>query len=144
MKWLQLPVVLVIDGILDKPVSAAALVHGFQTFDPALTLAGVIFNKVAGTAHYRLLRDAVMSGTAAVPLGYLPRDERIRIPERYLGLFTAGEDLLPDAMFELLGELTEKTIDLDELLESAASFPAPAKGIPHLDANNNTRWCGTR
>ncbi len=30
---------------------------------------------------------------------------------------------LPDTMFELLGELTEKSIELDELLESAASFP---------------------
>jgi cobyrinic acid a,c-diamide synthase len=127
-KRLQLPVVFVVDAS-SIARSVAALVHGFETFDPALQFAGVIFNKVAGVAHYRLLRDAVTSGTATVPLGYLPRDGRIRIPERYLGLFTAGEDLLPDAMFELLGALAEKTIDLDKLLESAASFRAPAKGV---------------
>jgi cobyrinic acid a,c-diamide synthase len=127
-KRLQLPVVLVVDAS-SMARSAAALVHGFETFDPALKVAGVIFNKVAGTTHYRLLRDALTSGTAAVPLGYLPRDERIRIPERYLGLFTAGEDLLPDTMFELLCELTEKSIDLDKLLDSAASFPASVKKV---------------
>jgi cobyrinic acid a,c-diamide synthase len=61
----------------------------------------------------------------AVPLGYLPRDERIHIPERYLGLVTAGENLLPDSMLSLLGELAESHIDLDQLLACATSSPAP-------------------
>jgi cobyrinic acid a,c-diamide synthase len=127
-KWLQLPVVLVVDAS-SIARSAAALVHGFETFDPALKVAGVIFNKIAGPAHYRLLRDALTSGTVALPLGYFPRDERIRIPERYLGLFTAGEDLLPDAMFDLLGELAEQSIDLDKLIELSSSFPVAVNDV---------------
>ena len=62
---------------------------------------------------------------ALLPLGYLPRDERIQIPERYLGLFTAGEDLLPDSNLAVLAEIAEGHIDLEKLLESAASFAAP-------------------
>ena len=130
-KWLRLPVVLVVDAS-SIARSVAALVHGFETFDPALNVVGVIFNKVAGAAHYRLLRDALASVTAAIPLGHLPRDERIRIPERYLGLFTAGEELLPATMFRLLSELTETNIELDKLLQCASSFRASEKTV-HIE-----------
>jgi cobyrinic acid a,c-diamide synthase len=121
-KWLGLPVILVVDAS-SIARSAAALVHGFETFDPALKLGGVIFNKVAGPAHYRLLKDAVTASTDAVPLGYLPDDERIRIPERYLGLITTQENPWPELLISLLGELAEETIDLYKLLECAASVP---------------------
>ncbi|HEX9408871.1 MAG TPA: AAA family ATPase, partial [Methylomirabilota bacterium] len=46
-KWLGAPVALVLDaGALAR--SAAAVVLGFERFDPALALAGVIFNRVGG------------------------------------------------------------------------------------------------
>ena len=141
-KWLGLPVILVVDASAIAR-SAAALVHGFQTFDPALKLVGVIFNRVGGPAHYRLLQDALTTNTNAVPLGYLPRDERIHIPERYLGLFTAGEDLLPDSSLSILGELAENSIDLDKLLECAASIPAAPNDARNWNArsalNNSIR-----
>jgi len=124
-KWLQLPVILVVDASA-MARSAAALVRGFESFDPALKVAGVIFNNAGGAAHYQMLSDAVTMSANAVPLGYLPRDERIHIPERYLGLVTAGENLLPDSMLSLLGELAECHIDLDHLLECATSIPAAA------------------
>ena len=121
-KWLRLPVILIVDAF-SVARSAAALVHGFQTFDPEVQVAGVIFNRVGGPAHYRLLKDALATSTTAAPLGYLPHDERIQIPERYLGLFTAGEELLPDSALSLLDELAENSIDLDKLLECAISIP---------------------
>lgn len=141
-KWLGLPVILVVDASAIAR-SAAALVHGFETFDPAVKVVGVIFNRVGGPAHYQLLKDALTSSTSAVPLGYLASDERIRIPERYLGLITAGETLLPDSMLSLLGELAEESIDLDKLLECANSVPSlrqaaltpdaePAPAVPSM------------
>jgi cobyrinic acid a,c-diamide synthase len=132
-KWLGLPVILVVDASAIAR-SAAALVHGFETFDPAVKVAAVIFNKVGGVGHYQLLKDALTSGTRAVPLGYLSSDERIRIPERYLGLITAGEKLLPDSALSLLGQLAEGSIDLDKLLECATSVPAPRQAAPAPDA----------
>ncbi|HXW16498.1 MAG TPA: cobyrinate a,c-diamide synthase [Terriglobia bacterium] len=123
VKLLGLPVVLVVDAS-SVARSVAALVHGFETFDPEVKLLGVIFNKVAGPTHYALLRDAVESACGAAPLGYLPRDQRIQIPERYLGLFTAGEDLLPDSNWSLLAGIAEEHINLEKLLGSAASFDA--------------------
>jgi cobyrinic acid a,c-diamide synthase len=132
-KWLGLPVILVVDASAIAR-SAAALVHGFETFDPAVKVAGVIFNRVGGPGHYRLLKDALTSGTTAVPLGYLSSDERIRIPERYLGLITAGEQLLPDSALSLLGQLAEDSIDLHKLLECGDSVPALRQAAPAPDA----------
>jgi cobyrinic acid a,c-diamide synthase len=125
-KWLGLPVILIVDAF-SMARSAAALVHGFEAFDPAVKIEGVIFNRVGGAAHYRMLKDALTTNTNAVPLGYLPGDERIRIPERYLGLVTAGENSLPDPMISLLCELAEHNIDLDELLERVTSIAVRPK-----------------
>jgi len=70
--------------------SAAALVHGFRTFDPDVQIAGVIFNRVGSDGHEQLLREAVAA--LGVPaLGALRRDERIGAPERHLGLVPAAE-----------------------------------------------------
>lgn len=134
-KLLHLPVVLVVDAS-SVARSVAALVHGFETFDSELKLAGVIFNKVAGQAHYRLLRDALTGGCQAAVLGYLPHDQRVHIPERYLGLFTAGEDLLPGSVLALLAELTENHINLEKLLECTSSFRAPVKDFDTTAGNN--------
>jgi cobyrinic acid a,c-diamide synthase len=137
-KMLDLPVVLVVDAS-SVARSVAALVHGFETFDPEVKIRGVIFNKVAGRTHYALLRDAVESACRTAPLGYLPRDQRIQIPERYLGLFTAGEDLLPDSNLALLAEIAEGHIDLEKLLESAASFGAPSSTGHSAPASSRVR-----
>jgi cobyrinic acid a,c-diamide synthase len=137
-KLLGLPIVLVVDAS-SVARSVAALVHGFETFDPQVKMFGVIFNKVAGSTHYALLREAVESACGAVPLGYLPRDPRIEIPERYLGLFTAGEDLLPDSSLAVLAGIVEEHIDLDKLLTCAASIVAPSTAEPPAPKIPNVR-----
>jgi cobyrinic acid a,c-diamide synthase len=57
-KWLQAPVLLVVDASA-MARSAAALIRGFEEFDPALNLAGVLFNRVGGKTHVDLLSEAV-------------------------------------------------------------------------------------
>jgi cobyrinic acid a,c-diamide synthase len=127
--WLGLPVILVVDASAIAR-SAAALVHGFSTFDPALEVAGVIFNRVAGPSHYRLLEDALAGGTRVRALGYLPRRSDIEIPERHLGLVTAHEDAAPTSKLNLLADLAEQTIDLNGLLEAARATSAETADVP--------------
>src|SRR5215510_12945957 len=55
-KWLNLPVILVIDARA-MARSAAAVVQGFLTFDPEVQIAGIIFNRVSGPRHYQILKD---------------------------------------------------------------------------------------
>ncbi len=134
---LNLPIVLVVDASR-MAASAAALVHGFATFDPTVRLAGVIFNQVGGDTHYGLLKDAVERTGPVTSLGYLPQDDRLRIPERYLGLVTAGEDILAEDAVAYLAALVERHIDIERLLDVAAvvapgvgNFPTVA---PHATA----------
>jgi cobyrinic acid a,c-diamide synthase len=57
-KQLGCPVILLVDG---KAVSTsiAATVMGFQHFDPALNIAGVIVNRVNSDTHFQLLKSAI-------------------------------------------------------------------------------------
>jgi cobyrinic acid a,c-diamide synthase len=114
-KLLGLPVLLVIDASA-MARSAAALIHGYTSFDPDLRLAGVILNNVGGAAHAEMIRDAV---AGAVPiLGALPRIKDIVVPERHLGLHLPHE--AHTQYVDQLGALVEEHIDLDALLASSA------------------------
>jgi cobyrinic acid a,c-diamide synthase len=116
-KWLSAPVLLVADASA-MARSAAALVHGFETFDTGLELAGVLFNRVGGARHVELLRESVAAYCRSMALGFLPRSEKIVVPSRHLGLTMASEALTA----ELLGTMAdwiETHLDLDALLAIA-------------------------
>jgi cobyrinic acid a,c-diamide synthase len=109
-KWLDLPVILVIDAHAIAR-SAAAMVHGFRDFDPEVKIAGVIFNRVAGEGHYRILADAL----ADVPiLGWLPYEPSVELPERHLGLFTAKEEETINRI-ATIGDFIGAHIEVDNL-----------------------------
>jgi cobyrinic acid a,c-diamide synthase len=122
-KLLRAPVVLVVDAAA-MARSAAAIVHGYRTFDPEVEVAGVIFNKVGSDHHEELLREAV--APLGVPvLGALRRDDRVAAPERHLGLVPAGEreDRTRTAL-DALADAARRHIDLDALLALARAAPA--------------------
>ena len=115
-KWLDLPVILVIDA---HPMarSAAAIIRGFQSFDPGLKIAGVILNRVAGEKHFRMIEDAVRD----VPiLGWLPANPSIEIPERHLGLFTAKEEVTA-LRVRAIGDFFDAHIDIANILDAVGA-----------------------
>lgn len=125
-KWLGAPVVLVFDAS-SQARSAAALVQGFERFDPGVRIVAVIANRVGGAVHGRMIADAVGAHCKAVPVGAVPRDESLLLPERHLGLVTALEGPLTPEYRDRLVELIETSVDLDALLAVAARLPsAPA------------------
>jgi cobyrinic acid a,c-diamide synthase len=124
-KLLRAPVLLVVDAA-SMARSAAAIVHGYRTFDPEIDVAGVIFNKVGSDHHEELLREAV--APLGVPvLGALRRDERVAAPERHLGLVPAGERAgRTRAALDALADAAERHVDLDGLHALARAAPALA------------------
>jgi cobyrinic acid a,c-diamide synthase len=119
-KWLGAPVILVLDaGAMAR--SAGAIVLGFERFDPDLSLAGVVFNRVAGETHWTWLREAMGTRCRAVPLGFLPRRDSLTLPERHLGLVTATEHGLPRPVLDELSHAIEASLDVDRLLALARS-----------------------
>jgi cobyrinic acid a,c-diamide synthase len=129
-KTLKAPVLLVVDA-RSQARSAAALLHGFASFDPGLNLAGVIFNNVGSENHERILREAVaISCPGVAVIGCLPRDPRLAIPSRHLGLTTAQDNPLSDEYLTHLAQVMEEHLDLDRLLELAGSAPQDGAGQP--------------
>lgn len=127
-KLLRAPVVLVVDANA-MARSAAAIVHGYRTFDPEVDVAGVIFNRVGSDHHEELLREAV--GDLGVPvLGALRRDERIAAPERHLGLVPAGERVeRTRASLDALADAAARYLDLpavERLARAAPPLAGPA------------------
>ena len=114
-KWLGLPVVLVVDA-RSMARSAAAVAHGFATFDPDLKLAGIIFNRVGSDRHLHYLQQAMTQVAGVTCLGGLPREQSLAIPERHLGLVTSEEHPLTPAYLAQLADVMEAHLDLEALL----------------------------
>ena len=121
-KLLQAPVLLVLDAAA-MARSAAAIVHGYRTFDPEVNVAGVVFNHVGSDHHEQLLREAI--DPLGVPvLGALRRDERIVTPERHLGLVPAGERLTDTrAALDTLAQAMAHYSDLEQIERLARAAP---------------------
>lgn len=114
-KCTKTPVILVVDGKAIS-TSAAAIVDGFNRFDPELTIAGVIINRVASENHFSLIKGAIERYTDVPVLGYLPKNVAVALPERHLGLVPQEEMTELEVKWELLGDLIAEHVDLDRLL----------------------------
>lgn len=115
-KRLGIPVILIIDGKATS-TSAAAMVHGFSTFDSDVTIAGVIINRVASKNHYELIKGAIERYTDIEVLGYFPKNTEVELPSRHLGLIPDVEMENLEKTFDVLGKLAQEHIDLERLLE---------------------------
>jgi cobyrinic acid a,c-diamide synthase len=103
------------------------VVLGFETFDPELTIAAVIANRVGGDAHARGIREAIAARCRARVVGALAYDQQVTLTERHLGLVTAGEGGLTDDKRTQLADLIERSVDLDRLLELAVPVRVPTQ-----------------
>lgn len=131
-RLLGAPIVLVADAA-GFSSSAAALLHGFATFDPRVWLGGVIFNKVGSAHHEQLLRDA--AAAAGVPvLGAIRRLDQLAVPSRHLGLIPAAEQGgNAGAAVDALTAVIAGSVDLEAVLRLARTSGA-LPDTPDLDA----------
>ena len=135
-KLLGASVVLVMDA-QGMGRSAAALLQGFQRFDPAVNFLGAILNRVGSDRHRAWIQRAceadnlqqaqnLENDTMAI-LGGLPRQDALHIPRRHLGLVLGGEDETDPEdgdRLDRLGQWVEHYLDLDQLYHSAKTYPA--------------------
>jgi cobyrinic acid a,c-diamide synthase len=130
-KWLDAPVLAVIDaGGMARTIAAVA--HGLATFDPALRVGGVIANRVGSRGHLELLARALK---APPVFGGFPVEAQSAFAERHLGLRTADEATVPDALLDRWGALASEWIGVDAVLDLAKSAPAlPAPLAPEAPA----------
>lgn len=118
---LGLPVILVLDADRQSQ-SIAALAHGFASWRPDVTVAGLIVNRSASTRHEAMLRSA-LSALAIPLLGILPKRDGLSLPDRHLGLVLPDEIARFDDVVQAAAEAVEDYLDLTLL--TALAVPTP-------------------
>lgn len=128
-RLLACPVLLVVD-CARLSQSLAAIVHGYQTLDPRIQIAGVVLNRVGSDRHLAMLQGALVPLKMPI-LGVLRRDEAITLPDRHLGLVPTDElSDLPER-FQHLATLGQRCFDwpqLEQVFKMPVS-PASTRGI---------------
>lgn len=123
-KQLNCPVILIINA-RSITRSAAALVNGYNNFDPDVNIAGVILNNVGGGRHAKKAKEAIEHYTGLSVIGIIPRDNSMQISMRHLGLVPALEGRRKvDDFDERIGAIENiitKGIDIDRVIEIAKS-----------------------
>jgi cobyrinic acid a,c-diamide synthase len=113
------PVLLVLD-VSGQSQSAAAIVKGCATYDPRLTIAGVVLNRLGSPRHARLATEAIEA--LGIPVvGTMPRSAGVALPERHLGLVQAGETSDLEVRLEQMADFVAEHTKLDVIRSLAAS-----------------------
>ncbi len=118
-KLLGAPVVLVTD-IAGAARSAAVTALGCQHFDRDLALRGVILNFAGSEGHAKGCAEAITTITGLPVLGWLPRDSKLQIPERHLGLVPGGEHLDSSSLIADIADAVAQRFDLPAVMEMIA------------------------
>ncbi len=127
-----LPVLAVIDARA-MAQTFGAVAHGLKHYRDGVALTAVIANRVGSERHAEMLRDSLPADIGWY--GGLPRDERIALPERHLGLLPAAEidglDGQLDIAAQLLGASTVADLPPAVAFEPAAlpSLPPALAGV---------------
>ncbi|RLQ88269.1 cobyrinate a,c-diamide synthase [Notoacmeibacter ruber] len=118
-----IPVLLVLD-CSGQSRSAAAVAHGFATFDNDIALAGVVLNRIASDRHETQVADAIRKAGMQV-FGTVRRDAVAAMPERHLGLVQAREHAALDDFIDQMADTMETSLDLDAIFEAASPLAIP-------------------
>ena len=121
-RLIQAPVIMVMD-ISHTSRTAAAIVHGLNTFDTDVRLSGVIINKAGSDRHAREIVESIQAIGLEV-LGVLPRDAGIEIPSRHLGLVPAAERQEAAAAIARLALRIRDHVELGSIMSVAQSAAA--------------------
>ena len=122
------PIVLVLDS-QGMTRGVAPLILGYQAFDPAIRIVGVILNKVGGSRHEAKLRAVIEHYTDVQVLGAVQRCEELVINERHLGLIPSNEVGGSQGHIERMARLIREQVDLDAVAALAASAPPPSGSV---------------
>lgn len=114
---LDIPVILVLTPRASS-VTFVSEVSGILEFS-GTDFAGIILNNI--TESYYLLLKTIFDKKIDVPLlGYVPKDERISLKSRHLGLVQSSEVDDLDEKISTIAELIEDNVDVDRLLSCLA------------------------
>ncbi|HCE42286.1 MAG TPA: cobyrinate a,c-diamide synthase [Lentisphaeria bacterium] len=113
---LNVPVILAVNA-RGMAGSIAPIVKGYTEFNRKIKIIGVIANNVSSERHASILKESLKSSKLPPLLGWIPRDETLKLPERHLGLVPAFENRKTQKWFDRLADICEKHLDIEKILK---------------------------
>lgn len=118
-KTLGLPVVLVLSPKAQS-ATLCAEIEGLRNYED-VNIVGVILNNISGS-YYNLLKRAIEENCKGIRVfGYIPKDERLTLKSRHLGLVQSSEVEDLSKKIDLCSSLMEEYVDVDALIKEFKS-----------------------
>lgn len=117
---LEAPTVLVISPKAQS-ATLCAEIKGIMEYEKS-DIKGIILNNIS-ESYFKLLKCAIEKNCSVEVLGYVPKDERLKLGSRHLGLIQSSEVEDLDKKIELCSELIEEYVDVDRLIEMFRESP---------------------
>lgn len=95
--------------------SAIPKIKGMVDFSKG-RIQGVILNKTS-ESQYGLLKAKIEEYINISVLGFLPKDDSLKIESRYLGLFQPEENVELEQLIDQASIMVERTIDIDKVIK---------------------------
>jgi len=122
-RLLKVPVILIVDATR-MTSSVAAMVSGYQHFQPDVNTAAVILNNVSNSRHKGKLIAAVEKHCEIPVVGAITRDADLFMSQRHLGHIPLSEVDDSDYIIQRIYNKVESQLDLDTILDIAGNIQA--------------------
>lgn len=120
----NMPIILVLSP-KGQSGSICAEIEGFKNYRNA-NIVGIVLNSVS-EKYYKLLKYAIEENCKVKVFGYLPKEEKISLSSRHLGLVQSMEILNLQEKLNICGKLIEEYVDLDGIIDKMQEFRGDAK-----------------
>jgi len=127
-KLLKTPVIIIVD-CTKATNTIAAMVLGCQNMDRAVSIGGIVLNRIATNRQEALIRKAIEKRCGLPVVGAIPKLKKDPFPERHMGLTPFQESRDVAESLALVSDIGEKYIDVDRVLKIANEASPLETGI---------------
>jgi len=118
--WLDAPVILVVN-VHGMARSVAAAVKGYAELDPTVKIVGVVANQSGSERHSAWLNESLAAFGLPELVAAFPRGSFPELPRRHLGLVTADNGIVSDAVLTSMADAMEQHANVDKMVSIARS-----------------------
>lgn len=122
----NMPIILIMSP-KGQSTSLCAEINGFKNYRNA-NIVGVVLNSIS-EKYYNLLKYVIEENCETKVFGYIPKEEKISLSSRHLGLVQSMEILNLEEKLDICGKLIEQYVDLDGIINEMQEFQIKNNGI---------------
>lgn len=115
----DMPIILVLSP-KGQSSTICALIKGLKDYRNA-NIAGVVLNSIS-EKYYSLLKCSIEKNCNIKVFGYIPKNDKISLVSRHLGLVQSMEVLNLREKIDICGHMVEEYVNVDEIIECMKEF----------------------